>query len=396
MFSTTEIQPIPTFEYQPLDPDQATLIRVFVLHGGSGDVPIRGSIIHVDSKTFSSKYEALSYEWKEASDDDPVILASDCNFRIRKNLYDALIQLRLVDKDRYIWIDALCINQGNHLERNRQVHMMQKIYKRASRVIIWLGSAKDDSDLAMDLLHMMETSRIDERQIVESQDLNRVAWRAALLALCQRSYWYRVWIMQEICLAPEYIVHCGSKSIPGTVFDESIKSLSRSRDNDDAWHDALKETLAIRHITIFRYWAQRGYRFRLGQCMDICLDSFIATEPRDFIYGIRGLVSDCGNDELVPDYQKSLKRVFFDAVPIMKRSSNSSAQVMSKLVKKLELTEDDDVQLCLSEVDESNKEVEKSQRTTQSDYPGGMKKRLQRRNRRSWGNGKSSKGNYDW
>ncbi|KAF7894994.1 hypothetical protein EAF00_006808 [Botryotinia globosa] len=273
---------------------------------------------------------------------------------------------------------------------------MQKIYKRAQRVILWLGPAKDNSDLATEILKIMESARVGERQIAESQDRNRKDWCAALLALCQRSYWHRVWMMQEICLGREYLVCCGSKHIPGNIFDESLKNLTRSRDHGDAWNEAVKETLAVRHITMFRYWAQRGQLFRLGQCIDICLDSFVATEPRDFVYGIRGLFSDCGNDELVPDYQKSLKQVFFDAVPILKRSLISSAQVINKLAKKLDLTGDEDVQLCLLQMKDSNNEFYKVQRTNQNEYPGGMRKRLQRRNRRSTGNGKGSKGDYDW
>ncbi|KAF7884617.1 uncharacterized protein EAF02_004953 [Botrytis sinoallii] len=394
----TEEQPVSTFEYEPLDLDKPTAIRIFILSGGTGDSLIQSSILHIDLKDPSGtiKYEALSYEWKVASSDDPIILVDDCKFRIRKNLYDALIQLRFVDKDRYIWIDALCINQSDHLERNRQVHIMQTIYKRAQRVILWLGPAKDDSDLAIEILKILESTRVGERQIAESQDRNRKDWRAALLALCQRSYWHRIWMMQEICLGREYLVCCGSRNIPGDIFDEGLKNLARSRDHGDAWNDTVKETLAVRHITLFRYWAQRGQLFRLGQCMDICLDSFIATEPRDFVYGIRGLVSDCGNDELVPDYQKSLKQVFFDAVPILKRSSNSSAQVISKLAKKLGLTEDEDVQLCLLNIKDRNNEFDKVERTTQNEYPGGMRKRLQRRNRRSTGNWKGGKGDDDW
>ncbi|KAK6593978.1 ankyrin repeat and sam domain containing protein 6 [Botrytis cinerea] len=330
----TDKHPVPRFEYQPLDLDQPTAIRILILSGGSGNSPIESSILHTDLKDPSStiKYEALSYEWKEASNDDPIILVNNCEFRIRKNLYDALIQLRFVDKDRFLWIDALCINQSNHLERNRQVRIMQTIYKRAKRVILWLGPAKDDSDLALEILEIIETTRGEKDKF---QNLRT----------------------ELVSLGAQHSLPC-------------VKDHTGTEDHGDDWNDTVKETLAIRHITTLRYWAQRGWRFRLGQCMDICLDSLIATEPRDFVYGMRGLVSDCGRDELVPDYQKSLKDVFFDAVPILKRSSNSSAQVISKLAKKLDLTEDEDVQLCLLEMKDHNNEPEKVHRTTQIEYPG--------------------------
>jgi hypothetical protein len=38
-----------------------------------------------------------------------------------------------------LWIDGVCINQTDILERNRQVQLMGEIYSRASCVLIWLG-----------------------------------------------------------------------------------------------------------------------------------------------------------------------------------------------------------------------------------------------------------------
>ncbi|CAJ2502312.1 Uu.00g097060.m01.CDS01 [Anthostomella pinea] len=51
-----------------------------------------------------------------------------------------------------MWVDALCIDQGNTIERGSQVLRMGDIYKLAQRVIVWLGPAAGDSDYAMSLL----------------------------------------------------------------------------------------------------------------------------------------------------------------------------------------------------------------------------------------------------
>ena len=75
-------------------------------------------------------------------------------FPISIDLWQALLQLRLPDKVRYLWIDALCINQVDKKEKALQVGYMRTIYERASRVIVWLG--EDDnmrSDLAFDLIN---------------------------------------------------------------------------------------------------------------------------------------------------------------------------------------------------------------------------------------------------
>lgn len=60
--------------------------------------------------------------------------------------------LRLAEKPRTVWVDALSINQIDDEEKTHQVQHMRKIYELASRVVIWLGKASDDSDLAMDLI----------------------------------------------------------------------------------------------------------------------------------------------------------------------------------------------------------------------------------------------------
>ena len=39
----------------------------------------------------------------------------------------------------YYWVDALCMDQQNVLERNSQVARMANIFRRASGVVVWLG-----------------------------------------------------------------------------------------------------------------------------------------------------------------------------------------------------------------------------------------------------------------
>lgn len=50
---------------------------------------------------------------------------------------------------RYYWIDAICIDQENELDRGHQVGMMGDIYGGASRVIAWLGSSSASADQVM-------------------------------------------------------------------------------------------------------------------------------------------------------------------------------------------------------------------------------------------------------
>jgi hypothetical protein len=66
--------------------------------------------------------------------------------KVQANLLDALNMLsrpQLPDacfhRQRYFWIDAICINQANNEERSLQVVLMTTIYSTAMHVVSWLG-----------------------------------------------------------------------------------------------------------------------------------------------------------------------------------------------------------------------------------------------------------------
>uniref|UniRef100_A0A4E9DDL1 Heterokaryon incompatibility domain-containing protein n=1 Tax=Gibberella zeae TaxID=5518 RepID=A0A4E9DDL1_GIBZA len=93
-------------------------------------------------------YEALSYTWG----DEPAsvrILLNGKELLVRPNLAYALAALR-TSEPRVLWVDALCINQKDTMERNHQVGMMGGIFRRADRVLVWLGrpSSNWDSSVA--------------------------------------------------------------------------------------------------------------------------------------------------------------------------------------------------------------------------------------------------------
>ena len=102
-------------------------------------------------------FTALSYTWVKAicetaeDDDSPIthaatheIKVEDKSFKVTENLYDALQQLCNEDI-KFMWIDAICINETDFEERADQLLMMCNIYSSAERVIVWLG--KDTSDI---------------------------------------------------------------------------------------------------------------------------------------------------------------------------------------------------------------------------------------------------------
>jgi hypothetical protein len=95
-----------TYQYQRL-PD-AKDIRLLVLRPGSGDDEVACDLSIV-SLTEQPIFEALSYTWGDPFKKLPLKCGSGIGL-VTVNLHSALRHIRLVDKARVIWVDALCTN----------------------------------------------------------------------------------------------------------------------------------------------------------------------------------------------------------------------------------------------------------------------------------------------
>jgi hypothetical protein len=74
-------------------------------------------------------YYALSYTWGDAANPKRILI-NGTEFSIRENLWTFLHQQTYLQRTQLIWIDALCIDQGNIHERNHQVGMMAEIFSQ--------------------------------------------------------------------------------------------------------------------------------------------------------------------------------------------------------------------------------------------------------------------------
>jgi hypothetical protein len=62
------------------------------------------------------------------------------------------------------WIDYLCTNQEDVLERNHKVGQIREIHSDASSVIIWLGLATEDLEQTFDDLDANESYDTQQRR----------------------------------------------------------------------------------------------------------------------------------------------------------------------------------------------------------------------------------------
>jgi hypothetical protein len=97
-------------------------------------------------------YRALSYAWTR--DTSATILLNGHPFEVSVDLNQCLQAVSCyvaAGAHPILWVDAICINQADDIERAAQVIVMSQIYRSCERCIVWLGPEENDSHLVFSL-----------------------------------------------------------------------------------------------------------------------------------------------------------------------------------------------------------------------------------------------------
>ncbi|KAI0445239.1 heterokaryon incompatibility protein-domain-containing protein [Xylaria telfairii] len=350
--------------YRSLDPEQRE-IRLLRLHPSSsfGDA-IKCSLFH-SFLDHLPEYEALSYVWGPLEFSQEILVEGQ-SIKITENLECALRHLRHVLAERTLWVDALCINQADIVERNHQVTLMKEIYSLCICDLAWLGpnpgtsrvESNDDDDekdkegmssRSLKLLQrgMQLFCRIYKRD-AETLDGMLLRWnqyqdcetigqdnedesphmvlsydeKIALMYLFREvPLWSRIWVMQELSCAHRVILIAGTDTLD---WDDVASFLGNdNKPYADAFHVTgghhslygavvsifgLVQTIQQQR-RIMRDIEERKYESTL---MDVLarFQYADARDPRDVIYGLLGLVSEA--HPIRVDYSKPFQGLFAD------------------------------------------------------------------------------------
>ena len=292
-------------------------IRLLTIQGGKAGQRIGCTLstYPLRSLTDLPMYEALSYHWGDPGNSVTIDIYASESFPkvlpVTPNLHSALERLRLPDEPRVLWIDAICINQGDTSERNQQVSYMAEVYQKADHVCIWLGPADAQSDMALDFISRVINLNDFDRLVTDTTAARD--W-AALTSLMKRKWFNRRWVIQEIALAREATLYCGGADVKWSDFAVAVslfeaaeikgrtvtKSIRASSHFDHA-SDFLGE---IKSLGATRLVNATGNLFRkshTGQVverlltLDVLVSSlsvFEASNAHDTIYAILALAKD--------------------------------------------------------------------------------------------------------
>ena len=135
--------------YSPLDltRKEIRLLKVLPTKYQSNNILRCTLITYALEGDTSTDYETISYAWGDPTP-SAKIMVNSMTLMFPQETQRALLRLRLPDKPRILWIDAICINQADLIELGEQVTIMGDIYRRGIRNIVYLG--EDDVGAALE------------------------------------------------------------------------------------------------------------------------------------------------------------------------------------------------------------------------------------------------------
>ena len=356
MEMTNDQGEVSIFKYSTL-PDASTHIRLLKVTSAE-DGGIVECTISYFSIEFAPPYNAISYTWGDATATS-IITLNGQKVTVRKNCDNVLRQAFWNVQSQYVWIDALCINQDDIPEKNVQVAMMGRIYKSVQRVLACVGSHDDDSEYLMQVLRdnehfytsvWKELEKIDwmDEWVYSQEPPYHLGWAICRWLLqypssrlfqahdrfFERSYFSRVWIVQELFMADDAVVCCGTDSVPyhslaGHVW--MVKHIERSGRYDlpatIGIYGSHRKLGTLAHIILqrARQHQGRGEHARIvddnnsmimlgsrtsSQLMpfDRCIIRtchFLSQDPRDKVYAVLAMVDWQSQNPIFPNYHKS-------------------------------------------------------------------------------------------
>jgi len=303
------------------------------------------------------EYIALSYTWGDAENRHGrsqgatyTVKLSGRVVPVEENLHDALQYLgwRAQHEELPVFIDAICINQSDMIERSAQYQLIRQVYESATYIWCWLGIPLDESSVKQavqlmrkfngiladgfkmngmdgenasddDIRAVKQTVSPDDPSLfpIEKDSDCYKGWEG-LMGICDRRYWQRTWVQQEATAQDDATWYwCGDLSFDpfylcaalyfGSLYENvpnpELRFLRSIGTGGDAANTQSNGFISGRRLN------QRGV---LEILEDFRLTK--ATDPRDKLFAPRYLAADLGTDDLVPDYTKSTKEVYIDVV----------------------------------------------------------------------------------
>lgn len=292
----------------------------------------------------TTTYLALSYTWGKARTEKDVncINIGGQTLYVRNNLWNFFISNGEQCRAKFLYVDAICINQRNMQERGHQVKLMAEIYANADLVYVWLGKPLTS-----------QHSNLKALRWRLSNPFTRKDWdRQAMFGLgyiCSLRYWTRLWIVQELLLAKNIMIVCGKwrfnfdelanlqreplakadldshKKLDWWTVWEFNRPDSYSDQDDAEVRMSSGWEFGLRILDHRSRWIRNRARARSVAGKPVGLPLYKAVsyfskqecyDPRDKIFALIGLLRPSDKNRITPDYECKHQDVYAQALEV--------------------------------------------------------------------------------
>lgn len=337
-----------TMQYATLPTKRSTRVLTLLPSPQGKDdtvVTTLSTILLVTDAGSCPTYNALSYVWGDGKEKKSIV-CNDKEVTVTSSLHDALFHLRREAEELLIWIDQLCINQDDIDERSQQVSLMGDIYSLAERVIVWLGPADDETPLVWKLLS--ELSKLRDFEAPEVSHLAREGSLVSNLATSidsdnktdfptlegnrkklpilppgsapewqamerffKRPWFTRMWTFQEVVMSQYCTIYCGSYWRLWDHLSDACCGISIA--GFGTYLDYIDQ--GIHTIQVQRVGRLKGRRSALRSLLE-ANRTREATEPKDIVFALRGVVDETVADRMDTNYKERLGTTYARAAKL--------------------------------------------------------------------------------
>lgn len=347
------------YQYTQLETNQVRVMNIAV-------EPLTGFLVcHFDVRDLASSqgaYIAISYCWGDPKPAHRVLCSNGQSLLVTESAAEIMKFVIPRNPTDFFWIDQLCINQADPVEKAAQVSVMGQIYSLTKQVVAWMGRGDRSSKRAIAFVRMLSGQIEDlEREGLQPTraSLKSLPGRvrndvpqlkasrkwSALSHLLGNPWFERVWVMQEVIMACAKTSHTASgeshillsfekcsidfdglakvlEVIENCDLDSELCYYRQNKDRSIERGITPRGLEAIKTFSTSREFKSRGipilFNFVLSHAWH-----FKASNDRDKLYAVMAFADEIPDASLRPNYESTVEDVYTAwATALLKRDDN--------------------------------------------------------------------------
>lgn len=310
------------YHYIALEPDE--IRTVMIQPGGRKDHLL--CTIEQHKLTELPEYEAISYAWGTPKR-NRLLRVDERQLWITPNAESILHHLRSPSQPRRVWIDGICINQENGIERSQQVSLMHSVYSRASMVLIWMGKSDAHTSGVFQFFSLVDQLRSSELVkdktkeeslqneklgLASNPDIGNKCFKdhesdnfSRISAFADRPWFHRAWTFQEACLSVNSQIMCGQDQLPLHIFISAVLYLT-SHGMSTIFGQTTDTITALANFAAANPTNRTSY---LSLLLPLTRN-LQTTDPRDKVFALLGMIDRTALPVPTPSYAVSVSEVY--------------------------------------------------------------------------------------